>query len=107
MSKGNQPKREPLLSEDRMAGLIATKTHDLPRYVGGGVRDFYENLIASGELMVVREAANISPEKPVSFMCGSCRASNGSGGGRLSASGFPYRDLFRYCPGCGAKILEA
>ncbi len=51
MSKGNQPKREPLLSEDRMAGLIATKTHDLPRYVGGGVRDFYENLIASGELI--------------------------------------------------------
>jgi hypothetical protein len=51
MSKGNQPKREPLLSEDRMAGLIATKTHDLPRYVGGGVRDFYENLIASGELV--------------------------------------------------------
>lgn len=55
MSKGNQPKREPLLSEDRMAGLIATKTRDLPRYVGGGVRDFYEAKITSGELLTKAE----------------------------------------------------
>lgn len=69
-------------------------------------RDFYESKITSGELMVVKTAKNIAADAPLSFVCGNCHASNGSGAGRMSFTGFPYKTPMKYCFNCAAKITE-
>lgn len=82
MKQDEQPKREPMLSDEEALGM-PSRLH---------VLYFYENLITSGKLMVVKTVAGDFREHV--FKC----------------SGFHIiGDAIRsvnFCPGCGAKIVK-
>lgn len=92
-SKEDQPKT--LLSN--VAQLDHQGRGNTPEFRDGArmAMMFYEAQIASGELMVVKTALAI--EMDAQRCCGNC--------GHIAEDydGDPYR----FCPGCGAKIIEA
>jgi len=105
-----QPKREELLSDEAIEAYKATAgtgffAHELARKhnLGGPAASFtegavyarsrYENLIASGELMVVKTA---HWKEVGSLLFGSCSECSNLG-----------LKVHTFCPGCGAKIVEA
>jgi hypothetical protein len=83
--------RAPLLSDEDGARL-----YEGSGYIGDGfniARDFYEAKITSGELMVAKTATKGNGASP--WCCSEC----GLYLGRIDDPNF--------CPGCGAKIVEA
>ena len=108
MSDTTEPKREPMLSDEQIEKLafLTPPKENIYRFGSAAIRDFYEAKITSGELRVVKTAKNDAADAPVSFFCSDCGTGNGTGGGRTSKTGFPYRTPFAFCPGCGAKIVE-
>lgn len=100
---GEQPKREPLLSDDVIRETFRVR-HDVEPdgyahgigaiNVANRVRGFYEAKIASGELMVVKTAKGAKlPPCGIMWGCEHC--------------GYKWTGMDNYCPGCGAKIVEA
>ena len=103
---GKVVKREPLLSDDRL--WYRNNQDDFEQLEGHVVRDFYEAKITSGELVVRKDPLkfiggfvpseskriDIGTDRQVvhSYVCVFC--------GGISY----YMD--RFCPSCGARIIE-
>ncbi len=51
------------------------------------------------------KGTNIAANAPIGFVCSECNCSNGTGGAKLSYTGFPYTEPFRFCPGCGVQMI--
>ena len=86
--------RKALLSDE----LVSCGSHiNSPRAMTAwNVRAFYENLITSGELRVVKTAKNVGHE----FECSAC------GFALFDATqNPPVPDEFSFCPKCGARII--
>ena len=112
---GKVEEREPLLSDAYIHEAFRVKqdegydgfAHGLGVInAANHVRDFYEAKINSGELMVVKTAKNehkIAPVKLRTFYCGNCHTHTDRVF-RYSPKGKP--KTVKFCPGCGAKIIE-
>lgn len=96
-----QPKAEPLFSDERMAQSISADGGDgWP--IAHEIRNFYEAKIVSGELMVVKKTFPHLDYKEVgpTFICSECDEN-------LCPYGIgDHRNKFLFCPGCGSKIIE-
>lgn len=91
---GEQPKREPLLSDEEFERLSPVDDEYLvAHYFGKAIRDFYESKIASGELMVVKTAKGVKlPPHGLMWGCEHCERQ--------------WTRMDNFCPGCGAKIFK-
>lgn len=106
-------KREPLLNDEAMFAMQDNVVNDVPcceecriAQAKDEVRDFYEAKINSGELMVVKTAKNEHKRASVklrTFYCGNCHTHTDRVF-RYSPKGKP--KTVKFCPGCGAKIIE-
>jgi len=100
MSTTNDPegeyKRKPMLDSDE---LYDEYLGDCPGNVGGTVIEkiinFYEGKINDGTLVVVKMATNRAIGSTTYLSCSCCGSSIS---GRVRS--------FKFCPGCGAKIIE-
>ena len=82
----------PLLSDDVMFSDISPANKYAHGVVCSWVRDWYEAKIASGELMVAKTVTG----RKVQFGMWQCENCEYHGWTALS----------KFCPGCGAKIIE-
>ena len=95
-------KRKPLLSDGALTAIIDKWVEyddgldtdwDKASNAADSVRNFYETLIATGKLRVVRE---------VEAMCGDHGGIEGCSCSECSAPVMP--EAWMYCPGCGNKV---
>lgn len=100
--------RAPIYSDEQMAeyqrvmlnGLQTTETSQYSFYMGAdGARNFYEAKITSGELMVVKTVKFVSNDYDANIDCNAC----GWSICYIHVDDNP----MKFCPGCGAKIIEA
>ena len=94
---GERSKMEPLLRDTEIV-LYGDANDDSFREGMGAGRDFYEDKITSGELMVVRTVRFVSNDHDANIDCDSC----GWSICYLHVEDSP----MTYCPGCGAKITQ-
>lgn len=97
---GEQPKREPLMKDDEISRPLRNHPDTIAEIrTAKDVRDFYENEITEGRLMVV----GYSRTKMVRVgmfeipCCDQCDRP------RTRQPMYPEKN----CPGCGSKIVEA
>jgi hypothetical protein len=83
-------KREPLLSDEHMRLMFAHLGIGFDQY-GRKVRDWYESKITSGELRMEKTTKRMPLARVHTYGCEHC-------GTELV--------YHRFCPGCGAKIIE-
>jgi len=95
-----QPKREPMLSDDHMNIMFASYGIGFAQY-GDKVRKWYEAKIASGELMVVKTAKKVD----VPILISSAHGGTWSTAPGCSECGRRWKPGDPFC-GCGAKIIE-
>lgn len=114
MDNGNDAKREPLLSDKAIGkaedyywevdvsdgASVRTKYFpNGPTYFSSGAdwaRDFYEPKITKGELIVAKTVKNVEGR------CSGCEQMLTE-----DHNGCSYTADWEFCPGCGAKIIEA
>ena len=90
---GERPKRDPLLSDEQIIGPSLT----IP--LGAKfVSDFYEAKITSGELMVVKTCKFVTNNYDANIDCDGC--------GWSICYIHVEDNPMKFCPGCGAKIIE-
>lgn len=100
--------RAPMLSDERL-GRIDWKHvtgEKAMRNVAEGIRDFYEKLITSGELRVVKKVVLILRHKLSdgdAFTCPECEEHLN---GWVDIVGGKHGPTESYCPGCGSEIVE-
>jgi len=93
-----KPKREPMLSDDEMfMHRLHYRPDPLQDYMSVPnayeVRDFYESKITSGELHIVKTARFQRLHPCAGPTCVECDQR--------------FDPDYNFCPGCGAKIVEA
>lgn len=97
---GEQPKREPLLSDEDIDGWIEEDGSTMCSLgmTDKEVRDFYEAKITSGELMVVKTCKFVTNNYDANIDCDGC--------GWSICYIHVEDNPMKFCPGCGAKIIE-
>lgn len=103
--------RAPMLSYDDMVrecwdeNACGERSYWTEPWTAEEVGDFYEDLITSGVLRVVKKAHNLRNDN--SFQCSACLFSLATAACTVPGEvGLKGADRFTCCPGCGASITR-
>lgn len=114
LSFGEQPKREPLMKDDEISRPLRNHPDTIAEIrTAKEVRDWYENEITEGRLMVVKEcrmtysgSINEPGQAHPVYHHEGCPDDSGSEVLEARVGDDVHTSRANFCPGCGAKIIK-